>query len=521
MDWSSTDHVVSPAVLWLAVAVLLIGLRRGVRLAGGTPLSARRAMTTVIAAWAIGFAVPTVRAVIYLVHRFSARFVDTGPQLFTAVLVDYLPACLVAVLVLLLVTRRLGTTPAQAGLAWPGRDRRSGRELLGLVVVCLLAQLVSPGLDVLLPRSGSPWDRKLTPGVHPWFDLDAAFSAARAAIGEELLVVVVPVLLLRAAKVRTRWIVLALLAMRISYHVYYGWASLDVLVWGSVFLALYLARGWIWPQLIAHFIYDTLNGGLGPYVASWPWRVCWVAAFVLPLGYLLVARIRLRRARLAGFTDWVHAGGLSRLQALIVRGVGKRTVTVCAKRRLPLLAQARQRGDGTYEVLVGGGVQHMGRDELAALAAREAAVIRLGQADSRRQEQRAARVITALGLVLELLLVVLAVAVIGPRYGAGAAGWFGLGVLAALVAWRGRPDSALAARVRTRTLVADRAAADAAGAGGVIALLGRVGGDLEEPAADWVCGRGISRRVTAARRIEALGAPPAQGSRLSTPAAIN
>jgi len=255
VSWSSADHVVSPAVLWLAVAVLLFGLRRGTPPAAGAALSARRAMTIVIAAWAVGFAVPTVRAVVYLVHRFSARFVDTGPQLLTAVLVDYLPACLVAALVLLLVTRRLGTTPAPVGLAWPGRDRRSVRELLGLVVVCLLAQLVSPGLEVLLPRSGSPWDRKLTPGVHPWFDLDAAFTAARAAIGEELLVVVVPVVLLRAAKVRTQWIVLALLAMRISYHVYYGWASLDVLVWGSVFLALYLARGWIWPQLIAHFIY--------------------------------------------------------------------------------------------------------------------------------------------------------------------------------------------------------------------------------------------------------------------------
>ena len=400
----------------------------------------------------------------------------------------------------------------------PARDRRSVRELLGLVVVCLLAQLVSPSLDVLLPKSGSPWERSLTPGVHPWFDLDAAFSAARAAIGEELLVIVVPVLLLRAAKVRTRWTVLALLAMRISYHVYYGWASLDVLVWGSVFLALYLARGWTWPQLIAHFIYDTPNGGLGPHVSSWPWRAGWVAAFALPLGYLIVARIRLRRARLGGFDGWVAAGGLSALQARVDCGVGERTVAVTAKRRLPLLAQARQRGDGIYEVRVGGGVQHMGRDELATLAAREAAVTRLGQTDSRRQEQRAARLVTALGLVLELLLVL--VAVIGPHYGVGAAGWFGLGILAALVAWRGRPDSASAARARTRTLAADRAAAAVVGAGDVIALLRRIR-DLEEPAADWVCGRGISRRVTAARRIEASGAPPAHGSRLPTPAAIS
>lgn len=495
-------------MLWLAVAVLLLHLRRGGQPpADRAPLSARRVAVAVTVVWVVAFGVPTVRAVVYLVRRFNARFVDTGPQLLNAVLMDYLPACLFAVLVLAAVSRRLGTTPARAGLAWPARDRRSVRELLGLTVLCLLMLVVSPGLDVLLPRSGSPWDRTLTPGVHPWFDLDAALSAGRAAIGEELLVVVVPVLLLRAAKVRTRWIVLALLAMRMSYHLYYGWASLDVLLWGSVFLAIYLVRGWIWPQLIAHFVYDTLNGALGPHASSWPWRTAWFVAFVLPLGYLFAARFRLRRARLVGFREWVQAGGLTGLQALVDRGVGERVVTVTAKRYLPLLSQARQCADGTYEVRVGGGVQHMSRAELTAVAAREAAVIRLGHADSRRDEQRADRMVVIMTPALEVVLLVIAAVGIGPRFGATAAGWFGVVVVALLVAWRLRPDTASAARIRARTIVADQAAADVVGEDGVVALLTRVH-DLEEPAVDWVCGRGISRRVAAARRIDGLRGGP-------------
>ena len=61
--------------------------------------------------------------------------------------------------------------------------------------------------------------------VQPWYNVDAGCSAAAAAVGEELLVVMVPVLLLRAAGLSTGRIILIALTLRLSYHLYYGWQS--------------------------------------------------------------------------------------------------------------------------------------------------------------------------------------------------------------------------------------------------------------------------------------------------------
>jgi hypothetical protein len=492
-------------MLWLGVAVLLIHLTRARHPAH--PLSRHRAAVWVVLAWAVPFGTATVRAIVYLTNTSTrAQFIDTGPQFLTGICLDYLPTCLFAALALVAVSQRVATTPGRAGLAWPSRDQRQLRELAGLTLLCLLVLLSSLELAQLLPTSDSPWDRQLTHGAHPWFILDTVFNSVAAAIGEELLVVVVPVLLMRAAKIRTRWIVLALLALRLTYHLYYGWASLNILLWASLFLTIYLVRGLIWPQLIAHFTLDTINGVLGPKGIIWQYKAAWFLAFALPLGYLLAARFRLRRARLAGFTNWVTSGGPARIQAAIAANSGPQ-VTVTAKKYVPPLTETRRRNDGTYQLQLGPGVQHMHPDELAALTARAAATIDLGHPYTRWQEQRADRLPSRLAPALLLIGALVALGIISPRFGPVPARWFAVVLAALMITWRHPLEAATAARIRARTIIADRAAT-AVNPPGMLALLKRLQ-ELEEPAAKSLYGRGTSHRVPAERRIAELhsGAP--------------
>ena len=71
-----------------------------------------------------------------------------------------------------------------------------------------------------------------------------------------------------------------------------------MLGWGLVFVVLYLWRGWIWPQLIAHFVYEVIDG---LRLTRRLHQLSWAAAFIIPLGYLLAVRWQLHRSRLTGF----------------------------------------------------------------------------------------------------------------------------------------------------------------------------------------------------------------------------
>jgi hypothetical protein len=507
--WSTVDDVLAPALQWLGVAALAVHLRPG-RTPTASPLGVGRAALYVVASWAVAFGIPTIGGIRYLLRPGTASFVDTGPHLLSEFLRDYLPRCLFAGLLVVAAARRVGTSPRAAGLAWPERTGGRGRrELAGLTLLCLFGLLGSGSVSDVVPDSPNPWDRELTPGSHPWFIVDQVLSSARAAVGEELVVLAVPVLLLRAARVPTRWIVVAVLALRLSFHLYYGWFSLHVLLWAALFAGLYMVRGWLWPQVIAHFLLDVINGALGPQQVQWPWQAAWTLALGVPVVFLLGVRFQLERARHSGFARWVAAGGRDQLQAAVASVVAPRRVEVVTKRWRPMVGETRLLPDGTYQVRVGGGVQHLSRDELAAVAARAAAEIRLGQPDTRRGEVRAQRRSSILGLAALLTLTVVALGVVAPHRGAAAAGVVWVAGALLLLGCRYRADAAAAQRTRTRTVAADLVAAAMDGEGGIVGVLQRLH-ELEEPSDEWLSGRGLSHRLPAGARIAAVRSASAQ-----------
>lgn len=85
--------------------------------------------------------------------------------------------------------------------------------------------------------------------------IDLASSAA-AGPREEIFLLAVPFLLLRSARCRWWSILIALATIRMSFHIYYGWAVLGMLVWAAGAVMLYRLTQRVIPMIIAHSMID-------------------------------------------------------------------------------------------------------------------------------------------------------------------------------------------------------------------------------------------------------------------------
>lgn len=86
-----------------------------------------------------------------------------------------------------------------------------------------------------------------------------------AAVGEEFIVLALPVVLVRytTPHLLTRRagvvaVVIGLVILRMAYHLYYEQSALMLVPWAVVTALLYLRIGRVWPLIIAHAAYNTL-----------------------------------------------------------------------------------------------------------------------------------------------------------------------------------------------------------------------------------------------------------------------
>lgn len=119
----------------------------------------------------------------------------------------------------------------------------------------LLALLIGYALFVAL----SPELRTQSADGPLWFEL--TWRVLVAGLGEELLVLALPVVLLRHSA--PRWlarhgtlVIVLLVALRMSYHVHYGVWALSLLPWAATAAWLYLRFGRVWPLIFQHAGYD-------------------------------------------------------------------------------------------------------------------------------------------------------------------------------------------------------------------------------------------------------------------------
>lgn len=123
----------------------------------------------------------------------------------------------------------------------------AGGALLGLLLGYGLLLALGP------EQRAQPADGPL------WFAL--TWSVLVAGLGEEMLVLALPVVLLRHSA--PRWlashgtlVITLLVVLRLSYHVHYGVWALALLPWAAAAAWLYLRFGRVWPLVLQHATYD-------------------------------------------------------------------------------------------------------------------------------------------------------------------------------------------------------------------------------------------------------------------------
>jgi hypothetical protein len=161
-----------------------------------------------------------------------------------------------AVVVVIALSRFRGVRPSELGLAPPWATRRAYRwQAVGagliftaaLVVVGILLHLVSPGAHYPFLES-SPW--------HLLYEFPAAISAG---VVEELVVVAFFVTVLEQARTRI-WMIYAVgIAIRLSYHVYYGPGVIVFALWAAAAIWLFRRTRRITPLIIAHITWDAVG----------------------------------------------------------------------------------------------------------------------------------------------------------------------------------------------------------------------------------------------------------------------
>ncbi|MGP5132021.1 CPBP family glutamic-type intramembrane protease [Brachybacterium tyrofermentans] len=191
--------------------------------------------------------------------RYAISPWDPSEQTFLDVLVELVPSAgliLLAVVTLWMLARLTGQSLAQIGLAPAPRVPRWHAAAVGAVALALITGVKLLGAAVPFTQTeGYPhnpipdWPTALLRVV------DAALGGA----AEEFALLAVPVLALRAAGVRWRWIYGLTVVLRISFHIYYGLPfTLLMALWALGLVLLYQFTGRIWGLFVAHALHNAL-----------------------------------------------------------------------------------------------------------------------------------------------------------------------------------------------------------------------------------------------------------------------
>lgn len=246
-------------------------------------------------AFLCGYGVYVVLALSLLLHPASdSDAVDPGTQ----IALEFWQLVL-AFAVGLAVASRLGPSGVKDWLIG-AREARAGRAALGAAWL-----LVALGCGwVIVAVFGLTTSNAGLRDGWPRYDLLAA--AVMAGIGEELLVLALPYLVLSRIRMRdgrpipSLAATSVLIALRMSYHLYYGWAALSLLPWAITSVVVYAGLQRVWPLIVTHAAYDAvLVLGVGGGAT--------LAVALLATIFLL---FRLGRAR--GTNDLIRRGSAGR-----------------------------------------------------------------------------------------------------------------------------------------------------------------------------------------------------------------
>jgi membrane protease YdiL (CAAX protease family) len=216
-------------------------------------ISALRAYTEVLVVFAAFFAASVVVGAEALAERYPR---PTGSwAIFLPATVSLLGTSVLAVLVVVLLSARRGITARALGFRWPAaRDGKAGAVSTARVAVWAILALLAGGLATVALAHGNA----LAQPAHQ----DASYliytmaASLAAGVVEETVVLAFVVTTLRQAGRPLPEVVAVAVALRCSYHDYYGLGVIGIAVWAAVFAWLFLRTGSVLPLIIVHAAWD-------------------------------------------------------------------------------------------------------------------------------------------------------------------------------------------------------------------------------------------------------------------------
>jgi membrane protease YdiL (CAAX protease family) len=195
------------------------------------------------------------------------------------------------------------TRPAERGRGW--QFARAFFLSMAGVLGFLLAVVIY--VNVTGKSTGAP-----DQGHSLWMVPVGIVVALSAGFGEEVLITGMVVTALEQAGFGKRaWVIyLVAIALRIPFHLYYGWASLAVICFTVVNIWVYRRWRLLWPIVLAHAVYDALEfaGSLQPALAGLGLLALGLATFVM---VIVIACVELSdRSARRRFNQWRTAVGV-------------------------------------------------------------------------------------------------------------------------------------------------------------------------------------------------------------------
>lgn len=229
------------------------------------PITVRRAYTEVVLVFAAFFAAGIVAGGETLAGRYP---VQSGSwAIFGPAAISEIAMAGVAVALTVLLSVRRGITPRSLGLGPPRTEqgRVAGGTGFRMAIWALLALVVGGAITRLFTSAklGQPAVQDDS------YTLYATAASLAAGVVEETVVLAFVVSTLRQAGRPLVEIAAVAIALRMSYHDYYGPGVAGIAVWAAVFIWLYLRTGSIIPLIIVHFFWDA--------TIFWAQRWHWIA----------------------------------------------------------------------------------------------------------------------------------------------------------------------------------------------------------------------------------------------------
>jgi hypothetical protein len=198
-----------------------------------------------------GYADAIVPAITQINQQHAPKHTDS---FYTQEIVTLTATALAGVLLYRLLRVALGVRFSDPDPTQLSKTRRViGRSAFYVLFVVIAGSLPHTGMAALLGTESS----------YPQLDQETPVSvahtfvhAATSGFNEELFLVALPVLLLRAGR-RPWWEIITLLTVvRMSFHLYYGWPVLGMLPWALGAILIYRYTHSIAPLIIGHAFFD-------------------------------------------------------------------------------------------------------------------------------------------------------------------------------------------------------------------------------------------------------------------------